>query len=265
MLTTIPVLALALSVEAVRQVRTSIGLGWKTRALQTLLFGGYGLALIISFYISVDALAHRDGFERATLVGSMLSASLLVLVGTPLGDIVVRNNPEIRTVVIRSMPWSSWRRHRRKFRKGMKDTQELADEIRSHIRVQNEVLRQGEERLATARKARDWVAAMRSFHDAIPVDIAGNSWDQVESAVAEAEVDQLQPGTLIGRAEFHVEVVRTAMRDTEAMLERVERLQRRELVAFRTIRLFRFSRQERSSFQYQLEALRKEFENLPTS
>ncbi len=246
-------------------MRHTEDVSWRLRLSTTVIFVGYALALIVSFYISVDALIHRDGFERATFVGSLLSASLLILVAAPLSDIAFRTNPEVRTVIQRLPPWSRWRRQRRELRAARKESMLLRDDIDVRLRQREALLRQTREAIAEAEKYRERLDAMRRFHAALPPDMhVDPQWAEVELAAEEAEIEVLRPGSTLGRLEFGLETALLERADALALRGKVERLIRRIDIRFKGHRLFRFDHFERTNFRRQIASLHDEFGQLPT-
>jgi len=203
MLSVVPVLALAMIVEVGRQLRHAEQLSWRTRALQSVLLGGYAAALLVVFRMSLDGLVHRDGIERAEIVGALVFSSLLFLVALPLSDVLMRVNPEAQEVLRRAMPWSRWWKDRRYLkRKVVPEVRRTQQDVRAVLAQTERLLADLERAKIDAAEARMvWLAA-RQLNEHIPASVSESAgWAELQKHARDGEVDLLAPGTAPGRLE----------------------------------------------------------------
>lgn len=257
-LTTIPVLALALVVETGRQLRNSLKAGWIRRGIQTLLLTLYSVALVVAFQIALDALIHRDGLERAQLVSTMLSAAFLLLVGLPLLELVLRANPEVMLIVGRVLPGSRWWRQRRTIRSIRKRTIALRARVDARLALTEAKIERHAEMIEDARTRGRAIWESHLREPDLATDASAEA--RAERAASEElgrrlEFDRLAPGNYLGAVERDLHLLRENRDEMRELVRHVSFELRRLNILVRGARLFRFASEERKGVQAILRSL----------
>jgi hypothetical protein len=262
MLTVVPVLALAMAVEVNRQLRNTESLSWGVRAFQSALLTAYAVALLVSFYMTVDALVHRDGLERATLVGALTSGSLLFLVGLPVFDVLRRVNPEVLEVLARSFPWSRWRRQRRQLKAALKEVLDTNAEITNNLEERRALLADMSSVLAEYEKAQTSYLQASALNESLPDNaIVDEKWEEVQRAAEEGELNLLRPGSQVGRFEFKHQELTRRLNDLMILKRRSDFLVRRVELRIKGSKVFRFDARDKGSFRDQIRSVATEWEH----
>ncbi|TDW39746.1 hypothetical protein EDF52_1197 [Curtobacterium sp. PhB42] len=260
MLSVVPVLALAMIVEVSRQLRHAEQLSWRTRALQSVLLGGYAAALLVAFRMSLDGLVHRDGMERAEIVGALVFSSLLVLVALPLFDVLMRVNPEAQEVLRRAMPWSRWRKDRRYLkRKVVPEVRRTQQDVRADLaRAERLLADLDRAKIEAAETRMVWLAA-RQLNEHIPASVSeAAGWAELQKHARDGEVDLLAPGTALGRLERDAHSMKADADDLRMLGRRVDSLVRRVDIRVRGARILRFNRHDKTDFLAQIRSVQED-------
>ncbi|PZE38088.1 hypothetical protein DEJ21_06005 [Curtobacterium sp. MCSS17_006] len=259
MLTVIPVLALAMSVEVGRQLRNAEVLPWWLRVVQSIFLAGYAAALLVSFNMTLDALVHRDGMERASIVGALVWSSLLFLVALPVWDVLQRVNPEVTEVLLRVAPWSRWRRMRRKLRKALVEVRRTQAGIDRSVEDTRTALAEMERKLADAQETRARWPGLRALHDSRPsTPEAEAEWAEVLRLADNLGLDRLAPGTALGAMERLVHGMQASLSEQVQLQRKVAVLVRQVELRVRGARILRFSGQEKTDFAAQIRSVQTE-------
>lgn len=259
MLTVVPVLALAMSVEVTRQVRHSEALPWGLRLVQSIFLGAYALALLVSFRMTVDGLVHRDGLDRAPIVGGLVWSSLLFLVALPVWDVLQRVNPEVAEVLRRVPPWSRWRRYRRGLKKALVAVRETQAEVASSVRQAEEVLVEMRAELDQALETHAMWPELKALNEQLPPNAATEAaWLKLREEVEESGFDLLLPGAPLGVMERLYHGMDASVVDHRRLQRKVDLLVRKVEIRLRGAKVLRFDAHEKTDFVEQIKSVQTE-------
>lgn len=119
------------------------------RIWYSLFFAAVSLALLFTFGVALSALATGESVDYLPVVRSILLVAFVFLVTNPIADILLTVNEDMFTIGVRVLPWSPFRRRRRRLRRIVKELLDIrarcarAESTSARMLIEGRELREG--------------------------------------------------------------------------------------------------------------------------